>query len=68
MLQGSQEVIEESRNLESVTEKIFSGISEMALGADQINIAINRVKEITNTNRDHINALVNEVSKFKVEE
>jgi methyl-accepting chemotaxis protein len=67
MLHGSQEVIQESRNLESVTEEISDGVGEMAEGAEQINSAVSRINEITNSNREHIDILVQEVSKFKVE-
>jgi methyl-accepting chemotaxis protein len=67
MLDGSREVIEESGNLERITEEISGGMNEMAEGADQINEAIGRVSEISKTNREHINTLFAEVSKFKVE-
>ncbi|MDR0388603.1 MAG: methyl-accepting chemotaxis protein, partial [Spirochaetaceae bacterium] len=67
MLEGSNEVIQESENLDIVTQKITHGMNEMANGADQINIAINRVNEISETNKTSIEVLIGEVSKFKVE-
>jgi methyl-accepting chemotaxis protein len=67
MLEGSNEVISESRNLEIVTQEISDSISGMSTGAEQINEAVSRVKDISNANREHINALVSEISKFKVE-
>jgi methyl-accepting chemotaxis protein len=67
MLEGSREVIQESKNLELVTQEITNGINEMAAGADQINVAINRVNAISGDNKDNIDSLVQEVSKFKVE-
>jgi methyl-accepting chemotaxis protein len=67
MLEGSKQVITESRNLESVTQEISNGMNEMGEGADQINIAVNRVNDISNSNKEGIDILVNEVSKFKVE-
>jgi methyl-accepting chemotaxis protein len=67
MLQGSRDVIKESRNLERASGEIASGVNEMYNGADQINAAVNRVSEISNENREHINTLFSEVSKFKVE-
>jgi len=67
MLQGSREVIKESRNLENVTQEITGGINEIALGAEQINEAVNMVNDITVKNRENINLLVKEVSLFKVE-
>jgi methyl-accepting chemotaxis protein len=67
MLNGSREVIKESRNLEHVTQEISGGINEMATGAEQVNIAVNRVNEISAKNRENIDHLVREVSLFKVE-
>ncbi|MDR2444637.1 MAG: methyl-accepting chemotaxis protein [Spirochaetaceae bacterium] len=67
MLEGSREVINESKNLGNVTRELENGMNEMASGADQINIAVNRVNEISVDNKSNIDVLVNEVSKFKVE-
>ena len=67
MLEGSKEVIQESKNLERVTQEITGGMNEMATGADQINIAVHRVNELSNKNREDIDLLVHEVSRFKVE-
>jgi methyl-accepting chemotaxis protein len=67
MLTGSREVINESKNLGNVTHELENGMSEMAIGADQINIAVNRVNEISVDNKSNIDILVNEVGKFKVE-
>jgi methyl-accepting chemotaxis protein len=68
MLEGSRQVIEESKNLELVTGEISNGMNEMSSGADQINIAINRVNTISGENKENIDVLVKEVSKFKVED
>jgi methyl-accepting chemotaxis protein len=57
----------ESRNLEKVTQEITGGMNEMASGADQMNIAVNHVNEISGKNRDAIDVLLKEVSRFKVE-
>jgi methyl-accepting chemotaxis protein len=67
MLEGSKEVITEGRNLEMVTQEIANGMNEMAAGADQINVAVNRVNDISGQNKDNIDTLVQEVSRFKVE-
>jgi methyl-accepting chemotaxis protein len=67
MLEGSREVIKEGGNLERATEEITGGMNEMATGADQINIAVNQVNELSSKNREGIDLLVREVSKFKVE-
>jgi methyl-accepting chemotaxis protein len=66
MLEGSKQVIEESKNLELVTQEISNGMSEMANGADQINVAVTRVNTISGTNKESIDILVQEVSKFKI--
>jgi methyl-accepting chemotaxis protein len=67
MLEGAREVIEESNNLEKATQEITSGMNEMANGADQINLAVNHVNEISGKNREGIDILMKEVSRFKVE-
>jgi methyl-accepting chemotaxis protein len=67
MLEGSGQVIHEGKNLESITQEIAGGMNEMAAGADQINTAVNQVNEISGQNKENIDVLVREVSKFKVE-
>jgi methyl-accepting chemotaxis protein len=67
MLEGAKEVIHESTNLEKATQEITSGMNEMASGAEQINVAVNHVNEISGKNRDGIDTLIREVSKFRVE-
>ncbi|MDR3333332.1 MAG: methyl-accepting chemotaxis protein [Treponema sp.] len=67
MLEGSREVITEGKNLEMATAEITNGMNEMAAGADQINIAVHRVNEISGQNKENIDVLVKEVSRFKVE-
>ena len=67
MLDGSKEVIRESQNLGSSTQEIVGGINEMATGADEINVAIHRVNELSVRNRENIDLVIREVSRFKVE-
>jgi methyl-accepting chemotaxis protein len=67
MLEGSREVIRESKNLDMVTQEISNGMNEMASGADQINVAVTRINTISGSNKENIDVLVREVSKFKVE-
>jgi methyl-accepting chemotaxis protein len=67
MLEGSREVISEGKNLEMATQEITNGMNEMATGADQINIAVNQVNNISGQNKENIDILVKEVSRFKVE-
>ena len=67
MHEGVQEVIHESENLEKATAEITSGMNEMASGAEQINVAVNQVNEISLKNNNGINILINEVSRFKIQ-
>jgi methyl-accepting chemotaxis protein len=67
MLEGSRQIIAESKNLESVTQEISHGMNEMATGADQINVAVDRVNTISGQNKESIDVLIKEVSKFRVE-
>jgi methyl-accepting chemotaxis protein len=67
MLSGSKEVMIESQNLERVTQEITSGMNEMATGADQVNIAVHEVNDLSAKNREGIDNLLQEVSRFKVE-
>ena len=67
MYEGCKEVIEESKNLEQVTEEINNGMKEMTTGAEQINIAVNQVNEISGQNKENIDILAQEISRFKVE-
>jgi len=67
MLNGSQEVMHESQNLEKMTQEITGGMNEMASGADQINVAVHNVNDMTQKNREAIDSLIKEVSRFKVE-
>jgi methyl-accepting chemotaxis protein len=67
MLEGSKQIIQESKNLEIATQEISNGMNDMATGAEQINTAVSRVQEISGQNKESVNILVREVSKFKVE-
>jgi len=66
MLEGSREVINESKNLEKAAEEITSNMNEMAAGAEQVNIAVSAVNELSNRNRERIASLVQVVMQFKV--
>ncbi|MHC6202524.1 methyl-accepting chemotaxis protein [Breznakiellaceae bacterium SP9] len=67
MLEGSRQVITEGRNLETATQEISGGMNEMASGAEQINVAVNAVNDLSGRNKENIDILVREVSRFKVE-
>jgi methyl-accepting chemotaxis protein len=64
---NGRQVIEESKNLDLVTQEISNGMNEMATGADQISVAVTRVNSISGTNKENIGILVQEVSRFKIE-
>jgi methyl-accepting chemotaxis protein len=66
MEERSREVLQESVNLEGITGEISNGMNEMAMGADQISGAVLRVNGITGKNKDSIDTLSREISKFKV--
>jgi methyl-accepting chemotaxis protein len=67
MLEGANEVIREANNLEKATQEITGGINEMASGAEQINTAVNNINDLSTKNREYIDLLSKEVSRFKVE-
>jgi len=64
---GSSEVIKEGKNLGTITQEITGGMNEMADEADQINAAVTRVNDLSETNHRKIGVLLGEVSKFKAE-
>ena len=66
MLEGGREVLQESQTLEQISGEINSGMQEMAVGAEQIDTAVNRVNDISVENKQKIEALIREVSRFKV--
>lgn len=66
MLAGSKEVVKESKNLNQITQEIAQSMNEMASGAEQISIAVNKVNDISIQNKTSIEALAEEVGKFKV--
>ncbi|GHV45485.1 methyl-accepting chemotaxis protein [Spirochaetia bacterium] len=67
MLEGSRQVISEGKNLEMATQEITNGMNEMSTGADQINVAVNEVNNLSGHNKENIDILVKEVSRFKIE-
>jgi methyl-accepting chemotaxis protein len=67
MKERSRKVIEKSHGLERITSEIGEGIREIASGAEQIDGAVNHVNDISGENKRQIEALMGEVSKFKVE-
>jgi methyl-accepting chemotaxis protein len=66
ILTGSQEVINEGKELEFLTTDLTAGMNEVALGMNQINTAVIRIREISGENKQSIDTLVREIMKFKV--
>ena len=66
MLKGGESVAEEMQKLDDLTRIITESMNEMASGAVQINNAVQEVSEITQKNKRSIEALAEEVGKFKV--
>jgi methyl-accepting chemotaxis protein len=67
MQEGSKQVIIESRNLEMATQEITNGMNEMASGTDEINEAVHHVNTVSGQNKESIEILIKEISRFKVE-
>ena len=66
MLKGGESVAEEMKKLDELTRIITDGMNEMAIGAAQINNAVQEVNNITQQNKRSIENLTDEVGKFKV--
>ena len=66
MLTGSNLVAGEMDRLGEMSDSIADSVTEMAVGAVQINNAVQEVREITQKNKQSIEALAQEVGKFKV--
>ena len=67
MLQGVREVICESENLEKATGEISSDINEIAAGSDHINAAVKHANDLSVKNRQAVEQLIRDVSRFKVD-
>lgn len=66
MIKGSEEVAVEMQNLNVMTRKITDAMNEITSEANSINNAIKQVTEITQANKSSIDAVTQEVGKFKV--
>lgn len=66
MLKGSGKVITESGQLSRITEEVKGSMNDMAIGVEEITIAVNRINELSQTNKASIDVLSLEVGKFKV--
>ncbi|UTC96492.1 methyl-accepting chemotaxis protein [Treponema denticola] len=66
MLRGGENVAQEMQKLDELTRVITDSMNEMASGAMQISNAVQEVNAISQKNKESIENLANEVSKFKV--
>ena len=66
MQRGGEGVAQEMRKLDDLTRVITDSMNEMASGALQIRDAVQEVSDISQKNKQSIETLVQEVSKFKV--
>jgi methyl-accepting chemotaxis protein len=62
----NQEALRESGSLERISVEIESGMTEMSSGAEEIHRTVNRINEISGSNKTSIDILSGEVLKFKV--
>jgi methyl-accepting chemotaxis protein len=67
MLEGSRKVVEGGKTIEAVTGRILTGMDGIVGGMAQINTAIMRIQEISRHNKQSIDTLVENISKFKIE-
>lgn len=67
MLQESRKVRENGRNLENSADKIRDAIGAINSGMERIQNAITLIQEITIKNKQNIETLSEDVSKFKIE-
>jgi methyl-accepting chemotaxis protein len=65
MLVESQKVFEQSTLLGEINENVSGGISEMASGILEINLAVTTVNQLVGQNRDSINSLSEKIGKFR---
>ena len=66
IVDGGTEISKEMARLGDLTRVITDSMNEMALGAVQINNAVQEVNEATQRNKGSIETLVGEIAKFKV--
>ena len=66
MQNASSEVIDEGKNLEHLTGDVRNAIDEIASGIDTVDNAVRRSSQISRENNSDIEALLREISKFKI--
>ncbi|MDR1365641.1 MAG: bacteriohemerythrin [Holosporales bacterium] len=66
MLESSKSIMKESRNLEGLSAEIKYSMDEMAIGTGNIITSIYDANEASGINKENIDTLAEEVSRFKV--
>jgi methyl-accepting chemotaxis protein len=66
MLTGSREVIGESQRLETLTGEMTRGIEEMVGGVKILNTTVTRADEISRENKETIDVLLKDISRFRI--
>ena len=66
MLKAGEDAVKEMNRLEGLTQIINSSIQEMSTGTSQIQTSCSEVKGISQKNKMNIEALAQEVGKFKI--
>lgn len=66
MLNEGETISQEMAHLNDLTVMITNSMNEMAVGAAQINEAVQEVNEITQKNKDNISELITETNHFTV--
>ena len=56
---------DEGRNLETLTGEVTGAINGIAEGIDEINATVTRTSEISRRNKQDIEVLLSEITKFK---
>ncbi|MDR2484250.1 MAG: methyl-accepting chemotaxis protein, partial [Treponema sp.] len=63
----SKDVMQESNTLGKVTLELTKGMNDITSQVDHINFAVTRVNTISGENKENIDLLVREVSRFKID-
>ncbi len=65
--EGSKAILLEMTQLVEITQRIRESMDEMSVGTEEINKAIAQVLNLTAENRSGIQAVINEIGRFKTE-
>jgi methyl-accepting chemotaxis protein len=67
MTTASRQVLNQSKELKQITADVAGSMDDMTQGVEEISKTITRVQEITEENKENINALSTDTLRFKVE-